>query len=105
MAINYEEEFRKHWRWNSLTGRKDKYSYFYENNITAPEGGCFACQYASDVIDPDHKVSCEKACPITWPGGSCNMPESPYTKWHEAKDISERKEWAKIISELPWVEK
>ena len=92
--------FRKDWKYKAKTGQADKCCppEVVENwDMLHLVNKCFPCEY-----DITHKgCYCLEKCLIKWPGNYCYHNNSPYSKWQEAKTSEERKQYAKIIAELP----
>ncbi len=104
----YEEKHRKMWKWLSEHPECGKESYpEFEEGIKLH---CYACQFVSDNTE-NGEVNCNK-CPMDWSNcvGFVNTSELPctdsyYDLWYASKDMKDRAYYAKIISELPWINK
>lgn len=77
------------WKYLSVTGSADKYSYFKDKGIAhMPVVGCYACAY----VQSRKPRSCSN-CPLTsfaWGFGGCNSCSSPYYKWRFSLSKEER---------------
>ena len=84
------------WTWLAAHPSKKKNDY----PGTAEQMG-YACLCPCCEYDWTHGYRyCGKACPIKWPGGECNVSESPFYKWNKAKSPRTRKKYALQIVKL-----
>ena len=107
----YHKRHIKLWTWleDNPTKRREDAPFWKENggkwNIDT--GYCFAC-YVADSNDSSITKGCEVICPInSYPHSTtlCGCKNSPYAKYTDSKSMKTKSKWAKIIAELPWINK
>ena len=90
-----------HELWNLLAktgGEKYNWSGWKENGGEYDASDrCFACEYN----EQNEKKFCYKNCILAsvWKVGVCDQRGSPYYDWRNAKNIEDRKKYARIIAD------
>jgi hypothetical protein len=104
----YEDKHRKMWKWLSEHPECGKEDYpKFDKDIKLY---CYACQF---VVDNTRYGSLDCGnCPIDWSTyvGFVDVHDLPctnsyYDLWYASKNMKDRVCYAKIISELPWINK
>ena len=87
------------WTWLSENPRKLKQEWPRWEEFCWVKNGCFACEYASQ--HEDELTDYCKFCPLQdlWGQGCDTDPSSPYLKWQETSDDTERVKYAKEIAD------
>ena len=105
------ELFRELWRWLAETGkRKEDWPRWEFNGGDVPftPYTCPLCEYTIQK-SRSGEVECS-LCPIAWPEEKCFSPPRPvpfdppityFDHWYHAPTPEMRKQYAKLIAELP----